>query len=259
MRGAVALTPSPAPAGGEGSFVREAGSGPPYGSPIDTLRLVATPEGCEIPLRLAGPLCRARAWLLDALIRIVILGLAVQGLAFLGEFGGGLVLVAMFAIEWLYPVLFEVYGGGATPGKRMSGLVVLHDDGTPVGWPASVVRNTVRFVDFLPAFYATAFVAMLIDPSSRRLGDLAAGTVVVYSGPGRTPAALPPAAGQAPPPGLEAAEQRAIIEYARRADRLTPERAEELALLAEPLTAGLDGPAARRRLLAHAAFLLGRG
>jgi uncharacterized RDD family membrane protein YckC len=239
--------------------VREAGSGPLHGNSIDTLRLVATPEGCEIPLRLAGPLCRARAWLLDALIRVVIFGLALQALAFFGDFGSGLALATLFAIEWLYPVLFEVHAGGATPGKRMSGLVVLHDDGTPVGWPASVVRNTVRFVDFLPAFYATAFVAMLLDPASRRLGDLAAGTVVVYSVPARTPAALAPVAGQAPPPGLEPAEQRAIVEYARRAERLTPERAEELARLAAPLTAGLDGPAARKRLLAHAAFLLGRG
>jgi uncharacterized RDD family membrane protein YckC len=259
MQGAVALSSEPSPTAAQARARRDGRSGVLHGNPIDTLRLVATPEGCEIPLRLAGPLCRARAWLLDALIRVVILALAVQGLAFFGEFGGGLILVAMFAIEWLYPVLFEVYGAGATPGKRMSGLVVLHDDGTPVGWPASVVRNTVRFVDFLPAFYATAFVAMLLDPASRRLGDLAAGTVVVYSAAPRKPEPLALAAGQPPPPGLEAAEQRALIEYARRADRLTPERAEELALLAEPLSAGLDGPAARKRLLSHAAYLLGRG
>lgn len=227
--------------------------------PIDTLRLVATPEGCEIPLRLAGPMCRARAWLLDALIRMVVFGLAGQGLAFLGQLGTGLMLVAMFAIEWLYPVLFEVYAGGATPGKRMSGLVVLHDDGTPVGWTASVVRNTVRFVDFLPAFNAVGFIAMLLDPASRRLGDLAAGTVVAYTRAVVPAVAVSAAIPEPLPLGLDDTEQRAIVEYARRAERLTAERAQELALLAEPLTAGLDGPQARRRLLAHGAFLLGRG
>jgi uncharacterized RDD family membrane protein YckC len=219
---------------------------------------VATPEGCEIPLRLAGPLCRARAWLLDALIRVLLFSLMGQALAFFGGFGTGLMLVSLFAIEWLYPILFEIYGAGATPGKRMSGLAVLHDDGTPVGWSASVVRNTLRFVDFLPAFYAIGFVAMLLDGDSRRLGDLAAGTVVVYRRPVPAPDALSAAIAQPPPVSLDSSEQRAIVEYARRAGRLTPERAEELALLAEPLTAGLGGPAAHRRLLAHAAFLLGR-
>jgi uncharacterized RDD family membrane protein YckC len=225
---------------------------------IDTLSLVATPEGCEIPLRLAGPLCRARAWLLDALIRILIMSAVAQGLAFLGGFGSGLILVSVFVIEWFYPVLFEVYAAGATPGKRMSGLVVLHDDGTPVGWAASVVRNTLRFVDFLPALYAVGFVAMMFDHGNRRLGDLAAGTVVAYVRPPLSPAAIEQEAGQAPPVGLDGAEQRAIIEYARRSERLTAERAEELALLAAPLTRGLSGPEARQRLLAHAAFLLGR-
>jgi uncharacterized RDD family membrane protein YckC len=228
------------------------------GTCIDTLLLVATPEGCEIPLRLAGPLCRARAWLLDALIRFLIVSLVVQGLAFLGGLGAGLMLVSLFAVAWLYPILFEVYGGGATPGKRMSGLVVLHDDGTPVGWSASVVRNTVRFVDFLPLFYAVGFVAMLLDAGHRRLGDMAAGTVVAYIRPVRPPAAVAPVVGEAPAVSLDIAEQRAIIEYARRADRLTPERAEELALLAGPLTAGLGGTAARKRLLSYGAFLLGR-
>lgn len=245
------------PAAGAADFVE--GAAPPLPTtPIDTLRQVATPEGCEVPLRLAGPLCRARAWLLDALIRLLMIGLLTQALALFGGLGMGLILLSAFAIEWLYPILFEVYGDGATPGKRMSGLVVLHDDGTPVGWAAAVARNTLRFVDFLPGLYAVGFVTMLLNSGNQRLGDLVAGTVVAYR---YEPAAAPvlKVVGARPPRvALDSAEQRAVIEYAQRAERLTAERAEELALIAAPLTAGLAGAAAQRKLLETAAHLLGQ-
>lgn len=226
---------------------------------LDTVRELATPEGCVIPLRLAGPVSRGRAWLIDAAIRLVAFMILAETLAVLGRFGGGLLLVAAFALEWLYPVVFEVWGGGATPGKRMCGMLVLHDEGTPVGLAASLTRNTLRFVDFLPALYGVGFVAMLASRDGKRLGDLVAGTVVVHRAEPEKTAA--PAAGGAPQPprvALRLAEQRAIIEYAQRVGRLTPERAEELALIAAPLTGARSGPLAQKRLLAIADFLLGR-
>lgn len=230
--------------------------------PIDTLRRVATPEGCEIGLRIAGPITRARAWLFDALIRLLLWWILGMVAAFSGKLGMGLFLLGVFLLEWFYPVLFEVYMHGQTPGKRACGLVVLHDDGRPVGWGASFVRNTLRFVDFLPFFYATGFIASLLDRDGKRLGDLAAGTVVVHGEmkSGKKPALLDSEVhgSEAPPFPLTAEEQQALIEYRNRASQFTAERAEELAELAAPLTGRATPQQARQRLLRQANFLLGR-
>lgn len=226
---------------------------------LDTVRRVATPEGCEISLQVAGPVSRARAWLLDFLLRLVLWMLLASLLGFLGRFGSGLMMLGAFLLEWFYPVLFEVLWRGQTPGKHFCGLAVLHDDGTPVGWGASLIRNTLRFVDFLPLFYAAGFISMIVNRDGKRLGDLVAGTVVVYREELKTPAALADVADAEPPPfALTAPEQRALIEFSRRAPLLTPERVAELALVPAPLTAGLTAGEARARLLRIANFLLGR-
>ncbi|MBS1196832.1 MAG: domain containing protein [Proteobacteria bacterium] len=228
---------------------------------IDTLHRVATPEGCEITLRIAGPMTRARAWLLDFLIRVA-LWIAMAFVAgFAGRFGFGLFMVAAFLLEWFYPVLFEVYMHGQTPGKRACKLVVLHDDGRPVGWGASFVRNTLRFIDFFPIFYAAGFVTSLLNRDGKRLGDLAAGTVVAHFESGNT--ALPGehnvvVTGAEPPPvPLSIEEQQALIEYRSRAAQLTEERSFELAELLVPLTGNLRPQEARLKLLKMANFLLG--
>ena len=228
---------------------------------IDTLHRVATPEGCEIGLRIAGPTTRARAWLIDFFIRIGLWILLAILAGFVGKFGKGLLMVSSFLLEWFYPVLFEVYMRGQTPGKRACGLVVLHDDGRPVGWGASVVRNTLRFVDFLPFLYAAGFVTSLLNRDGKRLGDLAAGTVVAHV------ETVPPAVrgglfleetGVLPPPvPLDIEEQKALIEYRRRAGQLTEERSFELAELLLPLTGDAHPREARQRLLRMANFLLG--
>ncbi len=84
-----------------------------------------------------------------------------------------------FAVFWGYYIFFETLWNGQTPGKRRNGLRVIRRNGTPVTAGETVVRNLVRIIDFLPAFYAVGIVAMFIDEQSRRLGDLAAGTLVV--------------------------------------------------------------------------------
>src|SRR5262249_22782148 len=93
----------------------------------------------------------------------------------LGLFG----LIA-FAILWGYYIFFELLWNGQSPGKRRMGLRVLRMDGTPITLSESIIRNLVRLVDFLPAYYGVGVVVMFIDGQSRRLGDLAAGTVVVH-------------------------------------------------------------------------------
>lgn len=223
---------------------------------LDTLHRVETPEGIELVLHPAGPAPRALAWVIDSLIRLAILWLGAVVLGALGRFGLGMFLVLWFVVWWLYPVLFEVLRGGATPGKRAVGIYVAHADGTPVGWSASLVRNLLRVVDFLPLLYGLGLATLLLSPRFQRLGDLAAGTLVLYRRDRRARAAPPE---QRPlPPGLPLTldESQAVISYAERVHLLTPERARELAGLAAPL-AGPDEASRVERLLGTARWLAG--
>ncbi|MCF7988934.1 MAG: RDD family protein [Thiohalocapsa sp.] len=216
---------------------------------IDTLRRIETPEGADIALRLAGPVPRAAAFALDALLRLGAY-LLLTPLIAASELGLGLLLLMLFAIEWLYPVLFEI-SRGATPGKLALGLRVVHDDATPVAGPASLLRNLLRVVDFLPLFYAAGLVCTLIDRDFRRLGDLAAGTLVVYADPPPRRASIPQRPPRRPPRPLDAETQRAILDFAERSNRLGPQRSAELAeLIADDPHAG--GGAALEQVLGMA-------
>lgn len=221
-------------------------------TPIDTVRLHETPEGVDLALRVAGPAPRAIAYLLDLVIRFALL-LVVLPLAAFSGFGTGLILLAVFGLEWLYPVVFEVRRG-ATPGKRAMGLMVVHDDGTPVRLPASLIRNLLRAVDFLPMLYSVGLVSMLVDRDFRRLGDLAAGTLVVYADPPPAKPSIPQVAAQAPPAGLPVEAQQAILAFAERGHDLSEARRIELA---EILAGGVGrrGDAAVAQVNAWAAWL----
>ncbi len=226
---------------------------------LDTARQVATPEGIEITLRLAGPVPRALAYLLDLLIRgavLVALSLVVSAL---GQFGTAILLLTMFMLEWLYPVVFEVLASGATPGKRAMGLMVLNDDGTPVRWPASLTRNLLRALDFLPSFYFIGLLAMVVNRDFKRLGDLAANTLVVYRERKPLTASIPASPPIAPPMALSLAEQRTLLDFAERTSRITPERAAELAEIVSPLAGNNTGDAAVRHIVGIANHLAGRG
>ncbi|MGH8588530.1 MAG: RDD family protein [Gammaproteobacteria bacterium] len=205
---------------------------------LDTVRAVETPEGVAIDLRVAGPVPRALCFAIDFGIRALIyLGLAI-GLATLGRFGTGVLLIAFFGLEWFYPVLFEVYAEGATPGKRMLGLRVVHDDGVPVGWSGAMIRNLLRAVDFLPFFYGCGLVSMLLTRDFKRLGDLAARTVVVYREIATPPLRLPEVTPRPPPVRFTLAEQQAILAFAARVPSLTNERAEEIAAIVRDVVRG---------------------
>ena len=226
---------------------------------LDTTRRVATPEGIELTLRLAGPVPRALAWAIDLAIRLAILFAVGMLAAMLGRAGGGLILLTAFFVEWLLPAWFEAAWNGQTPGKRMMGIAVLNDDGTPLRWPAALTRNLLRAVDFLPLFYGVGLVAMLANRDFKRLGDLAAGTVVVYAHEKITAdRRIPEAAAIVPPVALDLDEQRALLELAERSTSLTQERFEELAELPRPLVGNLEGPRAAARLLGIANHIAGR-
>src|SRR5262249_33255826 len=106
-----------------------------------------------------------------------------------------------FAFLWGYYIFFEMAWNGQSPGKRWVGLRVMRLDGTPLTLSESIIRNLVRLVDFLPAYYGVGVVAMFISSQSRRLGDLAAGTVVVHDRAAVTLASLAASAQVTPAAG----------------------------------------------------------
>lgn len=225
---------------------------------IDTLRPVSLPEGAEITLRLAGPVARARAWSIDFGIRAVFAMSLPPLLQHFGDAGFGVMLILWFAISTLYPVFFEALWNGATPGKRVCHLAVVHADGTPVGWSAALLRNIVRMADTFPVGYAVGFTVMLFDPQFRRLGDLAAGTVVIHRDSLAARASSAPGGmALAAPVALSPLEQRAVLDFSERRGSWSRERAAELAEAASPLVGNLRGEAAADRISAIAAFLRG--
>lgn len=225
---------------------------------IDSTYPVETPDGVDLTLHPAGPVPRGAAWLIDFVVRTGLMIMLIFTLSFLEVIGVALVVLAWFLINWWYPVLFEVRGNGATPGKRAFNLRVINDDGTPVHWGASIVRNLLRQVDFLPLLYVTGLVSMLCNRRFQRLGDLAAGTVVVHAkgNEGKLPD-LPDGEVHHPPIRLQPVEQQALLSFAERKRSLNPARAEELAELLAPVT-GYSGPEGVEELMSWARWVRGR-
>ncbi len=95
----------------------------------------------------------------------------------------GLIGLISFFFFWGYYIFFEMLWNGQSPGKSIAKLRVIRADGTPITLTESIVRNLVRLIDFLPIYYGIGVVTMFINSQSRRLGDLAAGTLVVRENP----------------------------------------------------------------------------
>ncbi len=143
-----------------------------------------------IELPLAGIGSRFIALLVDYLIWgfvFLILGLlAAIIIPALHFFGGvsanwaiGITLLIVFLLQWGYFALFEAFGNGRTPGKRVAHIRVIHQSGRGINFVEALARNLVRFVDAAPSFYAVGVVAMFLSKRSQRLGDMVAGTLVV--------------------------------------------------------------------------------
>jgi len=147
---------------------------------------VATPEGVTLEVTLAGAGSRFAAGLIDQILRTALLLALVLLIGLVGELGdlsGGLflalLLVGLFLVQFAYDMLFETLAAGRTPGKRWTGLRVVRAGGAPVGFLASTIRNVLRIVDALPGFYLVGMLCVLFTRNNQRLGDLAAGTIVV--------------------------------------------------------------------------------
>ena len=153
---------------------------------------IATPEGVDVDLTLAGIGSRFIASLIDTLIKLaawigfgifIFGGAALLGGGGVANVGAAFFYVITFFIWFGYDILFETLASGRTPGKRWTGLRVVRLGGRPVGFVASSIRNMVRIVDFLPSFYLVGMIAAVATKMNQRLGDLAAGTVVVREKP----------------------------------------------------------------------------
>ena len=153
---------------------------------------VITPESVEFSYEVAGIGSRFIANLIDTFFQLVAISL-VAGLIIATGLGhslishsfnllswtGALLIALGFAILWGYYIFFELVMNGQSPGKKAMGIRVMRDDGYPVTVAESMIRNLMRFVDFLPLYYGLAVVVMFFNGKSKRLGDFAAGTVVV--------------------------------------------------------------------------------
>ncbi len=157
----------------------------------DSLR-IETPENVAFEYTLAGIGSRFLAAAVDTLIILALLFLVNSVLLLAmgllttdqpSELAASLVIavlgLASFGIFWGYYIFFEILWNGQSPGKRWQHLRVIRRDGTPAGATEIVIRNLLRLIDFIPANYALGVITMFIDSQSRRLGDLAAGTLVV--------------------------------------------------------------------------------
>ena len=159
---------------------------------LDESITIATPEGLELRLQLAGLGSRFIAGAVDLMIALVLLAVLaliagpVTGLS--SGVSGVVYVIGAFAILLFYPILFEVWGRGQTPGKRMSHLRVLRDSGAPVDLPASAIRNLMRLIDGLLLLYIPSIVSIAVTSRNQRPGDIAAGTIVTREHPAAKPA-----------------------------------------------------------------------
>lgn len=193
-----------------------------------------TPEGTDLPLYPAGFWVRTLAYSIDWLIR----GAVVFALAIVFEnsgIGQALSLITYFLLEWFYPVAFEVWRNGQTIGKKAMRLKVIHDDGTPVTFASSLIRNLLRVVDLLPMFYVTGIITSVCNRQFKRVGDLAAGTMVVYAHTQVQQPELDDVGSCPVPDGINTEEQRALLAFAQRSSTMTEARQHELAAMLSPL------------------------
>ena len=236
--------------------------------------VLETPESVEVEFEPAGLGSRFRAMLIDTLwiaLGILLLFLLFcslgrfrcwpTGLASAGGLAGGRGVGRCHGPDFRGVLhLFELLMRGQTPGKRSMKIRVVRDDGTPVGGNEVLIRNLLRIVDFLPVGYALGVLVMFPSPLAKRLGDIAAGTIVVKEGQRDYRAqadkkyAMPAAAIGPVNSELQPEERRVLVGFLQRRVELLPEARRKLAeQLARPLQEKYGGQAEQRRGLYRAA------
>lgn len=156
------------------------------------LLTIDTPENVAFDYDVAGIGSRFLAALIDTILIILVQVILVGGVLLITNLAlddvsstvsawvAGILGLVSFVFFWGFYIFFEILWNGQTPGKRIVGLRVIRVDGTPVAVSEVIIRNLVRIIDFMPIAYGVGVVTMFINTNSRRVGDLAAGTLVVH-------------------------------------------------------------------------------
>ncbi|HYL26421.1 MAG TPA: RDD family protein [Candidatus Nitrosotalea sp.] len=211
---------------------------------------VRTPESIAFSYELAGLGSRFLALMVDQAIQILTLVAIFGGLILAASritaanhgsppvadkvamsIAWATIILIVFIVLFGYFIIFEAAWNGQTPGKKLLGLRVVRDGGYPLDFGASLIRNLIRVGEWILGYYILAAISMVLSPENKRLGDLAAGTIVIRDARLAKPLDLrrrdePAYASTAYLSG----EERAIVKrFLERRDALSRERRRELA------------------------------
>ena len=212
---------------------------------------IRTPESVAFRYELAGLGSRFLAVFVDLLIQIAVLLLIFWGITYLAShaspavvrqehqdswaqsIGIAIVVATIFTVFYGYFILFEIFWNGQTPGKKLLGIRVVRDGGYPIDFGAAFLRNIIRIGEQLLFFYALSAVSTLLSPENKRVGDYAAGTIVVRESrfvPIKNFLRDLPQPGSGSATSLLGGEERTLIgNFLERRDQLSRDRRRELA------------------------------
>jgi uncharacterized RDD family membrane protein YckC len=213
---------------------------------------IDTPEGVPLELTLAGVGSRFTSALVDYVFQAIIL----VALALVIIYGVGLApranavapalwTLGFFFVFWGYDVAFEVLNAGRTPGKALNGIRVVRESGAPVTFGPSAVRNVIRIIDILPGTYLVGMTSIFVTRRNQRIGDLAAGTLVIRERRNLPPELLISPSVQAPAwdtSAIDSQELDAVVAFlSRRGDLAASARVQIAAELAGRLRPKIGG------------------
>jgi uncharacterized RDD family membrane protein YckC len=217
---------------------------------VDRTLDVRTPESIAFSYELAGLGSRFLALMVDQVIQIAVLLAIFFGVVYTGarlavrhaapgawhplaqSIGVAVALFVVFVVLFGYFIVFEAVWNGQTPGKKLVGLRVVRDGGYPIDFGASLIRNLIRIGEWILGYYFLSAVCALLSAENKRIGDFAAGTIVVRDSRLAAPRNL---AESPSTPSVSAAahltlDERALLErFLERRDSLGTGRRKELA------------------------------
>jgi uncharacterized RDD family membrane protein YckC len=217
---------------------------------VDRTLEVRTPESIAFSYELAGLGSRFLALIVDQAIQIVTLVAIFAGLILAASrvvprhtapvishqlaesIAIAIIVVIVFAVLFGYFIVFEALWNGQTPGKKLVGLRVVRDGGYPIDFGASLIRNLIRVGEQLLGYYLLAAISALLSAENKRLGDLAAGTIVVRDARLAAPTPIAPHGDEpayAPTAYLSGEERGLVKRFLERRDALSLDRRRDLA------------------------------
>ena len=225
---------------------------------LDVSLKAITPEGIEFILYPAGFPVRTLSYAIDKLIQYLILFGVFIALILSGfPLGIWFYYLINFLVDWFYHVFFELAFSGQSPGKRLMGIRVIKNDGSPIDPASSFLRNLLRFADTFLSFFHIAFISIAASGGFRRIGDWAGGSLVVYSAIAKNTNKvsfkkhLEKYESVSVSCALSLDEKQAILDFAKRYPLLGEARADEIAGVYAPYLKDVNCN------LSDSAFLIG--